>query len=255
METAVLQGKNYEVYLKWAKWLMIMGCVCVILNLILWKFLEWSWIMSEYDAGARYIIFRPYSNLIVIMSQLLPIIATLILRRYPNTMYRTFATRLIVAWVIAIIYYWGRNYVLKMDSFPMYPVFFSYILNFIPSVLFVWAYSILLEDSRLKHASVWIICLFLISALDTVFSFAYLAYYNYYCGPYPTIEVAVLDWITVIVNILYILLWKSLFSSPTDIEINRNRKKITCINRVLVGYVIVSLIYVKVLYGFFFMIR
>lgn len=242
METAVLQGKNYEVYLKWAKWLMIMGCVCVILNLLLWKFLEWSWLMSEYDAGARYIIFRPYSIMIVTMSHILSLTAAFVLRKYPNIVYRTFATRLIIAWCIAILFFWGRDYVMNL-SIGISDLF-RYIV-FIPSIFFVWAYSTLLEDGRMKYASTWVVCLFFVSVTDLISTFANLDYqsFSYHSSSHLQVAAIVLFGAIIVANIVYILLWKSLLSIPTDIEIDLSGKKVSRVNRVVIGYVIVSLIY------------
>lgn len=224
METAVLQGKNYEVYLKWAKWLMIMGFVCIMMQIFLWKFLDWDWILSGYSWGRRETV-RPYAYSIVTVAYLLQLLGSYILRKYPNTIYRTFANRLMIAWGVNLLFntfWWIAFY---FDR-AWYTTTWSFILSFVPIAILVWAYSTLMDDNRIQHVATWSICLFLEWGIGNIH------------------DIQSWSWIIwLIIDILNIFLWKSLFTTQTDMEINLNLKRPAWINRAFVGFIIVCVIY------------
>lgn len=241
METAVLQGKNYEVYLKWAKWLMIMGYVCVILNLLLWKFVNWGWIFSEYDLWERADFVRSYSYLLIFMSNLFFILSCFVLRKFPNIVYRTFATRLIITWLLALLYNAIIIIYIEIYGEMLIKGFFVKILiEFTISAVFIWAYSTLINDDKKQFVATisisvfWVVILFIIQL------------FFFELGDERIIGLAKLfsEWTGFIINIVYIILWKTLLATPTDISINLEFKKPALINRVLIGYMIVGVVLV-----------
>lgn len=242
METAVLQRKNYEVYLKWAKWLMIMGYVYSILDFLFWKFVNWGWILSDYYNWEIVELVRPYSYLVFAMLYLSFILSCFVLRKYPNVVYRTFATRLIIALILALIYNTINiiYYIIYSEALVI-ALFSKILIEFIISAFFIWAYSTLMDDDKKQFVAIISICVFLVMTLFVVYLFVFERSYDERVRGSAGL---IWGWTKFFISIVYIILWKSLLATPTNISFNLELKSPACINRVLVGYIIVSFVFI-----------